>query len=107
MPENKPLDAEAPGRQETIEARILQAFPRHDAGWRTAGGVARDSGLPFEAVQSYLRSHPDLFETSSIAPAGMILYALRVDPRTGEPLDRRAREDDETVTNRSAAPFSS
>ena len=107
MPDNKQLDAEALGQQEAIGMRILGAFQRTNDGWRTAGGVARDSGLPFEAVQSYLRSHPDLFETSSIAPAGMILYALRVDPRTGEPLDRRAREDDETVTNRSAAPFSS
>jgi len=107
MPENKPLDAEAPGRQETIEARILEAFPRHDAGWRTAGGVARDSGLPYEAVLSYLRSHPHLFETSSLSPSGMTLYSLRVDPRTGEPLDQQAREDEGTVSNHLAAPFSS
>ncbi len=107
MPDNKQLDAEALGQQQALAARILGAFQRTNDGWRTVGGVARDSGLPFEAVQTYLRSHPELFETSSIAPAGMALYALRIDPKMGEPLDRRTREGDETVTNRPAAPFSS
>lgn len=107
MPENKQLDAQAPVRQEAIAARILAAFPRRDDGWRTAGGVARDSGLPYEAVQSYLRSRPDLFETSPISPAGMTLYSLRTDPKTGELLDQQAREDEGIVSNRLAAPFSS
>ena len=57
-------------------SRLLRAFSDPRDLWRTPRGIARETGLPLNMVQSYLRDHADLFRLSPIAPSGMPLYSL-------------------------------
>ena len=66
-------------REEILQERILKAFEKPLAVWRSAGGIAREAGLPEETVQTYINNHPDLFRISPVAPAGIPLYGLRED----------------------------
>jgi hypothetical protein len=58
-----------------IGARIAAAFAGERNRWRTLGGVARATGLTLEAVESYLKAHPEEFRQSRLKPAGEPLYA--------------------------------
>ena len=48
--------------------QILEAFRGPCTSWRTAGGIARQTGLPLNTVQSYFQAHRDLFVQSPLAP---------------------------------------
>jgi len=56
-------------------SRILEAF-KSPEDMRTIGGIARDTGLSPQAVQSFVAEHPGLFDISTISPSGETLYAL-------------------------------
>lgn len=62
--------------------QILEAFKGPRTSWRTPGGIARQTGLPLDTVQSYFQVHRDLFVQSPLAPGGMPLYSLRQDLRS-------------------------
>jgi len=62
--------------------QILETFRGPRTSWRTAGGIARQTGLPLNTVQSYFQAHRDLFVQSPLAPGGMPLYSLRQDLRS-------------------------
>jgi len=63
--------------EEPIAQKIRRAFTEEQNAWRTAGGIARATGLPFEEVESFIKEHSDLFTVSEIAPAGTPLYRIR------------------------------
>lgn len=60
---------------QTIE-RILKAYHLDRDDWRTIGGISRSSGLDPSEVERYVKSHPDRFLPSPIAPSGIALYGL-------------------------------
>ena len=57
--------------------KIRKAFAEEQNAWRTVGGIARATGLSAEAIESFIKVHPDLFTESEIAPAGTPLYRIR------------------------------
>ena len=56
--------------------RIEQAFHK-SRDWRSAWGIAKDTGLTQDMVQRFMKSHSDLFEVSPITPCGIPLYRLK------------------------------
>ena len=68
--------------EDPTASRILRAFSHPHDLWRTPGGIARETGLPFHTVQLYLRDHPDLFRLSPLVPGGTPLYSLHPDVRS-------------------------
>jgi len=60
-----------------VGKRVLPAFHGAENLWRTVGGVARETGLPAETVQSYINSNPGLFVQSTLTASGSGLYGLR------------------------------
>jgi hypothetical protein len=62
---------------DAIAQKILKAFASEQNSWRTAGGIARATGLTPEAVKSFIGEHHDLFTESEIAPGGIPLYRVK------------------------------
>jgi len=62
---------------EPLGQQILAAFRPGHEDWRTAGGIARATGLSRESVESYVRGNPEVFEVSPLKPGGLCLYGLR------------------------------
>jgi len=58
-------------------ARIIDSFRGPRDLWRTAWGIARETGLPLSEVSAFLEGHPELFVLSPISPSGIKLYGLR------------------------------
>lgn len=61
--------------EEMLKAKITKALSGHLNQWRTPGGIARETGLPLDVVEAYLREHEEQFAQSSIAPSGTPLYS--------------------------------
>ena len=56
--------------------RIMRAFRGPDKAWRTAGGIARETGLSLTAVQEYIDAHPEYFIEDTLA--GGVIYSSSV-----------------------------
>ncbi len=79
-----------------IGAKLVNAFCGPRSLWRTPGGIARQTGLSPEQVQTYIQAHQDLFIRSPLTPGGIPLYGLRRDLRT------RFQERESRVISRTA-----
>lgn len=62
--------------KDPIGSCILRAFAGPQNMWRTPGGVARETGLSLDTVNSYLNQHANLFRQSPLTPNGTPLYTL-------------------------------
>ncbi|MEW5767212.1 MAG: hypothetical protein AB1797_06235 [bacterium] len=60
--------------KDPIGSCILRAFAGPQNMWRTPGGVARETGLSLDTVNSYLNHN--LFRQSPLTPNGTPLYTL-------------------------------
>ena len=58
---------------------VLSAFLPKKARWRTAGGIARESGLTEIEVVQFIGDNQDWFVTSDIKPGGRSLWGIRPD----------------------------
>jgi hypothetical protein len=64
--------------QEILElSLIVNALQRQPSNWRTAAGIAEDTGLPVGKVEFYLRTYPDLFKESTASLGGISLYTIQ------------------------------
>ena len=61
-------------KRSEFRKKILGAFNKEFKRYRTAGGVAKETGLPIEEVIEYLEEHPDTFRLCNLRPAGCKLY---------------------------------
>ena len=68
-----------------IGARVAAAFLGERAGWRSLGGIARQTGLPAHEVHAFLEANGDYFVQSTVKPGGIPLYGLREDVRKLSP----------------------
>ena len=69
--------AEGSEFRDKIGKRLVAAFGGDGGEWRTAGGIARETGLSKNTVEEYIQTNPRCFVRSRIAPAGKSLYAIR------------------------------
>jgi len=60
-----------------VGLQILKAFHGPNDTLRSPGGIARDTGLPLNEVNSYLEQHSKLFEKFPLKPGGTTLYSLK------------------------------
>ncbi|GJH28795.1 EVE domain-containing protein [Caballeronia novacaledonica] len=56
---------------------ILEAFRASEFKWRTASGLAKDTGLPVLAIESFLEQSPDVTRSKKFNSHGQLLYALK------------------------------
>ncbi len=57
--------------------RVLATFDSGRSRWRTAGGIARQLGIPLRTVDRLLAEHPDRFERAAEPLAGIAVHGLR------------------------------
>ena len=60
-----------------IGKRVLLAFARDTAHWRTLGGIARESGRTTREVAEFIEDNERCFVQSSIKFGGSTLYGIR------------------------------
>lgn len=60
-----------------IGKRVLLAFARDTARWRSPGGISRESGRTTREVAEFIEDHEHCFVQSSIKFGGSILYGIR------------------------------
>ena len=72
--------------------KVAAAFGAKGGHWRTLGGVARDTGLPEEAVREYVQRKKACFVRSPVSPGGKELYGIKSGavPPAGEDERRKA-----------------
>lgn len=64
-----------------IGKRVLLAFARDTAHWRTLGGIARESGRTTREVAEFIEENEQCFVQSSIRFGGSTLYGIRSELR--------------------------
>ena len=64
-----------------IGKRVLIAFARETARWRTLGGIARESGRTTREVAEFIEDNEHCFVESSIRFGGSTLYGIRSELR--------------------------
>ena len=57
--------------------KIYQAFSGPRAHWRTLGGIARQTGISIEKVESYVHEHPNQFVRGDLTVSGTALYQFK------------------------------
>ena len=62
--------------EDLIGAKIMEAFLGPHSTWRTAGGIARDSGLTTDEVRDYISTHQDYFVQPSLTLGGTPVYTV-------------------------------
>ncbi|MCB1774762.1 MAG: hypothetical protein KDI88_14195 [Gammaproteobacteria bacterium] len=82
------------------ERKILSALENSAHRWRTAKGLAGDTGLPLKAVESCLEQSPAVIRSRKAGSHGQALYATRekrpADTAGGTPETAPAAFDDST-----------
>ena len=80
-----------------IGKRVLLAFARDTARWRSLGGIARESGRTTREVAEFIKDNEHCFVQSSIKFGGSTLYGIRNELReqalreaSGHRMDRAA-----------------
>lgn len=78
-----------------IGKRVLLAFARDTAHWRSLGGIARESGRTTREVAEFIENNEHCFVQSSIKFGGSTLHGIRKELReqvlretSGNRLDR-------------------
>ena len=59
---------------EDIEPAIFSTFAGSPQGWRTVEGISRDTGYSIPDVTNFINEHSNMFQQSSLSPAGSNLY---------------------------------
>ena len=80
-----------------IGKRVVPAFARDTARWRSLGGIARESGRTTREVAEFIEDNEHCFVQSSIELGGSTLYGIRNELReqtlreaSGNRMDRAA-----------------
>ena len=83
-----PSDTKVPPAKEQ-ENQIIRSLQSPKFNWRTADGIAKETGLDTGDVATVLENSPEVIRSSSANTAGEALYTLRDRYREVTPLMRR------------------
>lgn len=79
-------------KKEEIQNLILGALELPKFKWRTARGIAKETNIPIQLVQEFLKNSPSTLRSKKPNKFGRLLYTTRNKYRRRTPLTKRLLE---------------
>lgn len=76
-------------KQKEIKNLVMGALENSDYKWRTARGIAKETGIPIQKVQKFLEESPAILRSKKPNSAGRPLYTTRDRYRQNTPITKR------------------